>query len=174
MLRPGGGLGPEERRPRIAAFECPPVVPDLADEHAPWLEMAGRLAQDAAHDLEAVCASGQGASRLVAVLRRKAAHARIRHVRRIAEDEIVTPLRQGAEQVRTNKVNPMLQPMQGDIALRDRERGARVVAGVDPGSRKRVGSEDRKAGGTGTQVEDAAHGTLDPGFESLTQQFRDE
>src|SRR5260221_13583459 len=66
---------PDEGQLRIGPLENPPAAADFAQQAAALREMARRLLDDAAHQIEAVLAGGQGEPRLVAEPRGQLRHA---------------------------------------------------------------------------------------------------
>jgi len=66
-------------------------VADLDDQKAAIVQMRAGLRKQAADDLEPVFAAGQRHARLCAILLRQPLHGLLVYIRRIGNDDVVTP-----------------------------------------------------------------------------------
>ena len=161
-----------------ASFDGAAVVADLDDERAAGIEEARRLARGssrtASRPSSPPASARRGSCRYSA---RQVVHRHRRHVRRIADDEVVALLGQVREQIGADEVDAVGEPVVGDVALRDRERVGRDVDGVDVGVGIGVREQDREAARAGAQVERASatsSAVADVGREAVGQQLGDE
>ncbi|OGA65592.1 MAG: hypothetical protein A3G83_12595 [Betaproteobacteria bacterium RIFCSPLOWO2_12_FULL_68_20] len=136
--------------------------------------MRARPREDAPHERQAVASAGERQTRLVTVLVRQRTHGRGGHVGRVADDQVVAPAAQRAEQVRAHEANAPPETMARDIAPRDRERGRGNVGRVDAHARQGAREQHGEAAGPRAQVERLARLARQPWPQPLGQQLGDE
>jgi len=101
--------------------------------------------QYAPHQVETVPAAGEGRARLVPVFARQSPHAARRHVRRIADDEVVLFSAQCGKQVRFGEPDPVAQSIALPVDFRHCQRSRRDIGGVYTRAGKAVGEKHREA-----------------------------
>ena len=96
-------------------------MPDLHDEQPSRIQVAGRVSDDAPHEIETIAAARQRERRLAAIFGGKPAHHCSAYVGRIGHDEVVAAIVQLREQIRTHERHALLEVVIADIAACDLE-----------------------------------------------------
>jgi len=150
-------------------------VSDFDDQKASAGEVAWRLCEDAAHQIQPVAPAGKRESRLAPVFPRKSPHRSFSHVRGIAQDQVVAAAGERSKEIRLDELYATLQPIRRDVAPCHIERWAGNVDRVDVCTPEFERGENCQATGAGAQIEDASDRRLGskPGREPLAEQFRD-
>src|SRR5438132_3213599 len=149
---------------------------DFHDQQSAGAHERRRLAEYRSHGVQPILASRQRQLGLVSVFQRQLLHRQRGDVGWIADDEIVGLLGKVRQQVGTDEVDAVLEPVFGDVALRDGKRVGGNIGRIDVGLRKVMREQDREAPRTRAQVERVLH-TVRVGYpriERIGQQLGDE
>jgi hypothetical protein len=148
---------------------------DLHDQHTAFAEVLGRAGHDPPHEIQPVFAPGKRERRFASILQRELAHGGCGDVRGIRENQVVAAAGEACEEVGLDEIDSPLQAVVRDVTLRDFERGAGNVCGVDVRARKSERREDREATRARAEIQHSPHAKLrsDPWRELLPEQFRD-
>ena len=112
--------------------------------------------QDPPHHVEAVIAGREPEPGLAQVLARQLSHLRLRHIGRVAHDDIVATVAEAAVNVRQHRPHAAAEAVHPGVARRHLQRRVRHVGGVHPGLWKGESTGDGDATGAGAEVQDAA------------------
>jgi len=166
---------PDERHQRPGFLHRIAPGADFDHQQAPRTEVPAGGAQYAPHQIETVPAAGEGCARLVPVLARQPPYAARRHVRRIADNEVVLFSAQCGKQVRFDEPDPIAQSIALPVDFRHGQRSRRDIGGVYTRAGKAMGEKNREATGPGAQVERRLDGggTGNPRGKALAQQRGD-
>src|SRR6266550_8184120 len=130
------GLEPKQRQLRKRGLEHFAATADFAQQPALRRQMLAGLLQDAADDIEPVGAAIERELRLGAAFARQALHALRVDIGRVGNDQVVTDLAEGFEQIAPTQCHALLKTVVGDIACGDIECVLGDVHRIDPRIRK--------------------------------------
>ena len=116
----------------------------LADQRPARRQMFGRLAQDAAHDVEPVRSSGMRERRLGRIFRRKVSDCRRVHIRRVRQDQVEAGAFERREKIALLERNAIPQPVLFEVARGHFQRAWREVDRLDARIREDARGEDRE------------------------------
>ena len=136
-------LEPQQLQIGKSALDAVFGVSHFNHQQAVVRQMIRRLIDDSPHEVETVASSGQSQRGLVPIFVRQAAHRRVRHVRRVADDEVVDAAFEISKEIGLHRSHSVLERVIGDVAFGDRERLGRDVRRVDSRVRKGERSQDR-------------------------------
>ena len=98
------------------------------------------------------------------VFRRQLRHGRGRHIRRVADDDIVSLASQGLIDIRLNQLDALSQSMPRKIDFRHFQRRGAEIRGIDPRLRKDPRAGNGEAPAASAKIQDVSHLVpLDPG-----------
>jgi len=138
---------------RKGAFDARPVVPNFQHQPALRRQVRRGFSKDAADQIQSVGTTVQRECRLPEIFGRQGPHHRFAHVRRIAEDDIVTFAGEPAEQVGAHQPHALHQLVLAHIAARNRQRRIGNIDAIDLCARKGMRGNDGKAAGTRAQIQ---------------------
>jgi len=148
-------LDPVERQLRQQCDQRVLALADLHDQHAVLGQVVGRLGKDAHREIQAVLAGGEAQFGLVRILGRQLGELLARHVRRVADDQVVALAGDAREQIRLQGAHARPDVVERDVLAGQRERVAADVDQVDRPVRMVHRHRDADAARAGAQIERA-------------------
>jgi len=125
---------------------------DFAHQYAVLGEMITGLAEQAADQIQAIQPRSEPEFRLVAEFSRQAGHRCTRHVRRIGQDEVVSPPGEPIEQIRLQALDAIGDTMAVGIASSQRECRGTDIQGIDADLGPVVSQGNGQTAGAGSDI----------------------
>ena len=167
-----GELGPEEWYRWKAGFKHPRPGANLKSQPAVSGQKRHNMVQDSRRAFHPVDAGNQGETGFVAILRRKRGQIALRHIGRIAHDEVEGAFNPGKE-IGAQQLHPVFEAVARHVSGSHRQRIGGDITGHNPGFGKGQRQGHSNAAAARPDLQDALDlPRVEPGLETALDQLR--